>query len=131
MKYKIMSVSLLVMLFLTACTADECPEGSVTYVENAGFFPAGTEGSPQNTELRIGNRTILFDQVIHRPLCNNSVEGTVNAACDVQVVKWKNKPTFLDGCNFQMAEDKVIYVAAHNNAPYYKCTNVELRTYPE
>lgn len=102
---------------LTSCTADVCPESSVTYAENAAIFPAMVDGSSQNTELEISGKNIVFDQVIHGPLCNNSLEGTVYIACDVQVAKWEGKPTFLEECNFQVAEDTVIYVAAHNNAP--------------
>jgi len=120
MKFRMTILALLVMLVLSACAADVCPEGSVTYVEIIASLPEATDGSTQDTELEIGGKTILFDQVIHGPLCNNSLAGTVYVACDVQVARWEDKPTFLDGCDFQVAEDTVIYVAAHNNAPYYK-----------
>lgn len=120
MKFQFFVLTLMVIFVLTACTPDICPDNSVTYVDNTTLLPATVEGSSQNTELKIGAKTIVFDQVIYGPLCNNSLEGTVYIACDVQIVKWENKPTFLERCNFQVAEDTVIYVAAHNNAPYYK-----------
>ena len=63
---------------------------------------------------------IEFDRVIHGPLCNDTWEGVVYVGCDVQVAKWEGKPKFLEGCSLKIDPGAVIYVAAHNNAPYYK-----------
>jgi hypothetical protein len=44
----------------------------------------------------------------------------VYIACDIQIAKWQEKPTFLDGCDFEVSPGSVLYVAAHNNAPYFQ-----------
>lgn len=120
MKLLLNFFTLLFLFILSACTTDICPDDSITYVDNAALLAPNIEPTYQNIELEINRKTILFDQVVHGPLCNNSLEGTVYIACDVQITRWEEKPDFLEGCNFQVAEGTVIYVAAHNNAPYYK-----------
>ena len=39
MKYLIVACVIIATLFLTACQADACPEGSVTYQEDVSLFP--------------------------------------------------------------------------------------------
>jgi hypothetical protein len=69
--------------------------------------------------MDIGGRTIRVDRVVEGPLCNDAWSGTVYVTCNVQVFEWKDQPTFLRGCNLAIAPGTVIYVAAHNDAPYY------------
>lgn len=107
--------------FLTACKADICPDGSVSYLEDPAEFPPATiDETFSKTNLQIGNKEIAFDRVIHGPLCNDVWKGTIYVACDVQVAKWEDTPNFFEKCNLQIDPDAVVYVAAHNNAPYYK-----------
>lgn len=109
------------MCALSACQADVCGEGSITYLEDASQFPLEAElvkEGPQ--DVQIGNKTFTFDRVIHGPLCNDTLTGKVYVACDVTLQKWEEKPKFLEGCNLVVDPDAVVYVAAHNNAPYYK-----------
>lgn len=118
-------ITLLIFLFLAntlcGCNAAVCPDNSVTYVESANLMPQITsEPEPEKISLQIGKKMIEFDQVIHGPICNDTWKGTVYVACDVQVVKWQDKPNFLDGCNLNIEPDSIVYVALHNNAPYYK-----------
>ncbi len=109
------------VLLLVGCNADVCPEGSVTYFDDSSLLPPNAEiNLGGKTELQIGSKTIAFDRVIRGPVCNDTWEGTVYVACDVQVAKWEDKPNFLEKCNLQVDQDAVVYVAAHNNAPYYK-----------
>jgi len=70
--------------------------------------------------VEVDGKSITFDQVIHGPLCNNDLSGKVYVACDLQIASWEEAPNFLDGCNFEVEEGTVIYVASHNNTPYYK-----------
>ncbi|MCU0520753.1 MAG: hypothetical protein MUF84_08690 [Anaerolineae bacterium] len=115
------------ILLLSACKADVCPPGSVSYVAEPSLFPnlaSSTEADPGPTPslIQIGRKTIEVDRVIHGPLCNDTWSGTVYVACDVQVVEWTKDEgsKFLDGCNLTIEPETVVYVAAHNNAPYYK-----------
>ena len=60
--------------------------------------------------------------MIHGPLCNDTWRGTVYVACDVQVVAWdkeESQPSWM-AATWSIEPDTVVYVAAHNNAAYYK-----------
>ena len=121
MKRYLILVLGIALLGLTACKADVCPEGSITYFDDASMFPPEDKlviEGPQ--DIQIGNKTITFDRVVHGPLCNDTWTGKVYFACDVTLQKWEDKPKFLEGCNLIVDPDAVVYVAAHNNAPYYK-----------
>lgn len=121
MKITIFAGFLLAAFLLTACKADVCPEGSVTYLDDPNQFPTIQLTIPtEKTGVQIRQKVIEFDRVIHGPICNDTWKGTVYVACDVQVARWEEKPNFLEQCDLQIDPDAVIYVAAHNNAPYYK-----------
>lgn len=124
MKLARITVILLLTVLLSACgTKNICPEGSVTYLDDVNQFPLDTSSKlvPEKTDLDIKGKTITFDRVISGPICNDTWEGTVYVTCDVQVLKWDKKPTFLsDGCDLKIKPETVVYVAAHNNSPYYK-----------
>lgn len=113
---------LLMLILLAGCQPAEpvCPEGTITFAEAADVIaqPAVEPSGPEEVEIR--GRLVSFDQVIHGPLCNNDLAGKVYIACDLEIAKWEEAPNFLDGCNFNVEEGSVIYVAAHNNTPYYK-----------
>jgi len=123
---KSINLSLLVVfvLLLTGCTAkNPCLEGSVTYLESASEFPPDTSASlpPQKTDIEIKGKTVTVDRIIEGPMCNDTWEGTIYVACDLTVQKWDIKPFFFsNGCNLEIKPDTVVYVAAHNNAAYYK-----------
>lgn len=121
MKRLLFLVLAFVMLGLTACKPDVCPEGSITYLDDASMFPTEEELVKVGPEdVQIGSRTITFDRVVHGPVCNDTWTGKVYVACDITLQKWEEKPKFLEGCNLVVDPDTVVYVAAHNNAPYYK-----------
>jgi hypothetical protein len=62
---------------------------------------------------------MAVDQVISGALCNGDWSGTVYVACDVQVLAWEDQPTFLKDCDLSIEPGTVVYVAYHNDAPYY------------
>ncbi len=95
------------------------------YHENASDLPPvstqqGTPGNKNGEVVKINGKDIHFDTVIHGPLCNNTLSGTVYVACDLEIPKWQGKPDFFKDCDFSVDPGTVIYVAAHNNTPYYK-----------
>lgn len=118
------TLSFIVLFFLAACgAASVCPDGSVTYAADDFTFPAAPEPPAEDAaplQVEIAGKTRSVDQVITGPLCNANLQGTVYVACDIQVKEWTGKPYFLDGCDFNVAADTVIYVAAHNDDAYYK-----------
>lgn len=115
------------LLLASACQADICPPGSVTYVADPSLLPEATppdaaEPPPTPTLMQIGRKTVEMDRVIHGPLCNDTWRGNVYVACDVQIAEWSQETgsTFLDGCDLTIEPGTVVYVAAHNNAAYHK-----------
>lgn len=127
MKIFFSSFLILFTIFLTACQPPEpfCPEGSLTYL-NAEMPIPTTEEQPaslpksDSITIDLEGKMVQFDQVIHGPVCNNHLNGKVYIACDIQIPQWQDKPNFLDGCDFDVSPDAVVYVAAHNNAIYYQ-----------
>jgi hypothetical protein len=101
-----------------------CPEGSITYLPEAASFgeTAGDTPASGSSLEEIGGKMLAVDQVVHGPLCNQTLNGTVYVACDLQIVAWADKenPTFLKDCDFHVMPGSVIYVAAHNDAAYYQ-----------
>jgi len=111
-------------LALCACQAEispSCTEGDLTYQKRDIPFPAAEPGGEPASPLsiEINGKTLQVDQVIHGPLCNQTLSGTVYIACDIQIYEWQETQNFLDGCEFNVAPGTVIYVAAHNNTAYY------------
>jgi hypothetical protein len=80
--------------------------------------------SPEPVEAVIGGKKIAVDKLVNYPLCNDNWSGTVYVSCEAQVAEAElnadSNPLFLKGCNLHIAPNTIVYVAAHNDAPYYK-----------
>jgi len=127
MRYSAALLLALSVLLLSACKADVCPPGSISYVADPSLFPdlaspADADPDPKPSPIQIGKKMVEVDRVIRGPLCNDTWSGTVYVACDVQVAEWTEEEgsKFLDGCNLTIEPETVVYVAAHNNAAYYR-----------
>jgi hypothetical protein len=70
-------------------------------------------------EVKISGRNTLVDQVVSGQLCNDSWKGTIYVTCDVQVLEWEDDPLFLKDCDLSIEPGTIVYVAYHNDAPYY------------
>ncbi len=110
------------MVLLSGCQpqAPVCPPPSGTQrylAEPPAQVPPGPSQAP--AQVDIGGRTLRVDKVVEGPLCNDTWSGTVYVSCDVKVLGWKDQPTFLKGCNLEIDPGTVVYVAYHNDAPYY------------
>lgn len=112
----------LIWILLAACqpAAPVCPPTTGT-PETLTFPPPTAQPAQASSpiEVEIGGRTITVDRVVRGPLCNDSWSGTVYVTCDVQVLPWDEQPDFLEGCDLEIAPNTVVYVADHNDAPYY------------
>ena len=124
-------IIMLVSFFLFACsrTNTVCPldEGTlqpalqlVDLIEAPPPVPASS--APIRVEIR--GKMMEVDKVADYPLCNDTWSGTVYVSCDAQVAEAEldadANPLFLKGCNLNIAPNTVVYVAAHNDAAYYK-----------
>ena len=115
------------ILLTSACqaAAPVCPPDSVTYTTDSTLLSASTsreefEKSPAPMLVEINGKEMLFDDVIHGALCGGDWSGTVYVACDLQIALWDEEPTFLENCALNIEPGTVVYVAAYNDAPYYK-----------
>ena len=76
------------------------------------------------TNVNIGGKMIAVDRLVEGPLCNDIWSGTVYVSCDAIVAEsyldTEKNPLFLKGCNLNIDSNTIIYVAAHNDAAYYK-----------
>lgn len=124
MKVYAVLVFFILASLITACqeAAPICPSDSITYLTGAApLLTRGDTGESANPMLvEIDGKEMLFDDVIHGALCSGEWQGTVYVACDLQIAAWEEEPTFLEGCDLDIAPGTVVYVAAHNNDPYYQ-----------
>jgi len=110
-----------VFIFLTACEPVCPPEAVTTLVPPFPTFdPLAFTLSSVPIEVEIKGKLREVDRVIHGPLCNDSWEGTIYVACDVQVAAWEDEPIFLRDCNLNIKENTVVYVASHNDQEFNK-----------
>jgi hypothetical protein len=116
----------LIALLLAACGANNptCPTETypLEYLEAAPSERAPVQASDApavGTSVSIGGKATQVDRVVAGALCHDALSGTVYVSCDVQVVRWVENPLFLQDCDFSVAPGSVVYVASHNDAPYY------------
>lgn len=76
------------------------------------------------TSVEIAGKIREIDKLVDYPLCNDNWMGTVYVSCEAQVAEAEtdanDNPLFLQGCELRIAPNTVVYVAAHNDAAYYK-----------
>ena len=61
-----------------------------------------------------------MDQVVQGRLCSGSWSGTVYVPSQIQIYAWEDNPNFLENCDLSIKPGTVVYVAAHNDEPYYQ-----------
>jgi hypothetical protein len=123
MKFAIALIITTLLLLTSACQPREpvCPPDSITHIPEVPPFPALT--SPvdiEPVEVEINGKTMLVDQVVNGPLCEGDWSGTVYVGCDIQIAAWVEEADFLEDCDLEIEPGTVVYVAAHDDEPYYK-----------
>jgi len=119
------------VFFLTACgrkntvcpSKDGTPQSTLQLADLIKMTPDPLSlSTPVQVEIR--GKLMEVDKVVDYPLCNDDWSGTVYVSCDVQVAEAEldadANPLFLKGCGLNIAPNTVVYVAAHNDAAYYK-----------
>ena len=111
-------------LFISACqpVVPVCPPGSITYISEGTQFSSSplAKQSLSLVQVDINGKLMVVDDVINGPLCDSKWSGTIYVGCDLQICEWQEDPTFLKDCSLSIETGTVVYVAAHNDAPYYK-----------
>ena len=102
-----------------------CPEGSITYFASPASLPLAS--SPVEPELietpalvEIKGKMREVDRVIQGPICQDSWQGIIYVACEIQIAEWQEAPEFFKECPLTIEPETIIYVAAHNDTAYYK-----------
>lgn len=121
---------LLSMFFLAACERSNtvCPSDNRAgqpVLQLADLIETSTPIPPSGPiQVEIQGKLMEVDKVVNYPLCNDEWSGTVYVSCEARVAKAEvdvnANPLFLKGCDLKIAPDTVVYVAAHNDAAYYK-----------
>jgi len=134
MKYRIVIFLGLALLFfaffLTACQRKNnvCPDIekiSQPKLELADLIASPPpDHHPDPVTVEIGRELQTVDILVDYPLCNDKWSGTVYVSCDVLVAQTEldnqDNPLFFKGCNLEIEPGTIVYVAAHNDAAYYK-----------
>lgn len=126
MKNKILLIFTLFFIFLLSACMDArslCTPGMINYRERSNPFPSISEKQLNPQQIEIKGKLKNFDHLVSGQLCNNHLEGLVFVGCDIEIYAWEDKSNFLDNCDFTVAPDAIIHVAAHNNTAYYKGCN--------
>jgi hypothetical protein len=119
------------VFFLTACgrkntvcpSKDGTPQSTLQLADLIKMTPDPIPSSgPIHVEIR--GKLMEVDKIVDYPLCNDDWSGTVYVSCDARVAEAEldadANPLFFKGCNLNIAPNTVVYVAAHNDAAYYK-----------
>ena len=125
MKYFPYLLLFAVMFILSACQpkTPTCPPESITYLSNPSSLQnqiSIDSTNPAKETVAINNQEMQVDQVVKGILCDGSWEGTIFVPCEIQIYKWEEHPTFLENCDLTIKPGTVVYVAAHNDEPYYQ-----------
>jgi len=110
---------------LTTCqSTPPCPATQVadlppTTPTAINQIDADSNSTELPVEIEIDKKKLQVDKVVTGPLCNDHWQGTIYVTCDVQVHEWVEQPLFLKDCDLTIEPGSVVYVASHNNAPYY------------
>jgi hypothetical protein len=108
-----------------ACQAapPACPPGSITYLPKSDANQASSvQENPQPADqlVEINGQEMLVNHVVRGRLCSGSWSGTVYVPCQVEIYAWEENPNFLENCDLSIAPGTVVYVAAHQDQPYYQ-----------
>lgn len=135
-------LTLLFVFVLCSCARNKtvCPPAEGTPADKRPLAemidlppPAPALAGP--VEVFIHGRKMKVDKVVDYPLCNDNWSGTIYVSCKAQVAEAEldadSNPLFLKGCNLNIAPNTTVYVAAHNDAPYYKGCSCHTGLAPE
>ena len=124
-------IIMLVSFFLSACSRtntvcpldDETPQPALQLADLIDMPPVQPKSAgPIQVEIR--GKLMEIDKLVDYPLCNDIWSGTVYVSCDAQVAEAEldadANPLFLKDCNLEIEPNTIVYVAAHNDAAYYK-----------
>jgi hypothetical protein len=141
-RYFLLCLMILLVLALSGCerhevvcSSDEGTPPTPLQLSDLIQTPPPDSVSLEPLRILIGGREIEVDKLVDYPLCNDNWSGTVYVSCQARVAEAEldasSNPLFLKGCQLDIAPNTVVYVAAHNDAPYYKGCSCHTGTAPQ
>jgi hypothetical protein len=135
-------LTLLFVFALCSCARNKtvCPPAEGTSADKPPLaemidLPPPIPASSEPVEVLIQGRKMKVDKLVDYPLCNDNWSGTIYVSCEAQVAEAEldpdSNPLFLKGCDLNIAPNTTVYVAAHNDAPYYKGCSCHTGLAPE
>lgn len=118
------------VFWLSACDRKNnvCPNQEGTHTpkpllsELIALAPPAPQMEP--IQIEIGGKMVSVDRLVEGPLCNDTWSGIVYVGCTAIVGQSKmdadENPLFFQGCDLNIEPNTIVYVAAHNDAAYYK-----------
>ena len=128
-QYFLLTIVLTFLLAACSRTNTVCPPEEDTHPPALQLVdlidaPPPVPASSGSIQVEIRGKLTEVDKVVDYPLCNDNWSGTVYVSCAAQVAEAEldadANPLFLKGCNLRISPNTVVYVAAHNDAAYYK-----------
>ena len=104
----------------TVCTAERGVPQQISDQAQVPLRTAAPGPAPAPSIVTISGKQVMVDKVVQGPLCNDAWHGKVYVDCDIQIAAWEETPAFLSDCDLEIAPGTIVYVAAHNDAAYYK-----------
>jgi len=108
----------------TVCPQDEGSHQPALQLADLREAPPPISDTTVSLQVEIQGKLIEVNKVVDYPLCNDNWSGTVYVSCEARVAEAEldaeASPLFLKGCDLNIESNTVVYVAAHNNAAYYK-----------
>jgi len=120
---------LIITISLTACERSNticAPEATAKpTLELTELLMTPVRDSATNpVTVEIKGKMIEVDKLVDYPICNDDWSGVVYVSCGAQVAEAEldadENPLFFKGCNLNIEPNTIVYVAAHNDAAYYK-----------
>ena len=134
MKYRMASSICISFLFIVLCLCacdrknnvcpplESRPNPKPLLSELIALPPPVPEIGP--IQVEIGGKIVSVDRLVEGPLCNDTWSGIVYVGCSAIVGQSKmdadENPLFFQGCDLNIEPNTIVYVAAHNDAAYYK-----------
>lgn len=129
-KYQIV-ILFLTILLLAACEGknEVCPQISGTpkptqNIDDLLMLTPVPEFISDPIPVEINGKMKQVDKLVDYPLCNDHWSGIVYVSCDAKVgaseIDNDNNHLFFKDCQLTIEPNTIVYVAAHNDAPYYK-----------
>jgi hypothetical protein len=108
----------------TVCTpVESIPESSLSLRALIALTPVPSSLNPP-IEVEVNGKIVKVDKLVDYPLCNDNWSGVVYVGCEAQIAKAdfdsEGNPLFLYGCDLNIEPGSIVYVAAHNDAAFYK-----------